>query len=390
MLRFALALGVACALHAAEPFLEKQNIFAPEHWHNHSSSIVELPNGDLLAVWYNGSGERTADDVKIEGARLRKGKKEWGPRFTVADTPGFPDCNPALFVDSKQRLWLFWPVIIANEWHTGLLKYRVSTDYKGPGNPKWQENESLLAIPRNFAASVKRQAESNFPNDAHVMGMIPKAADKYFARMGWMPRARPTELPSGRLLVPLYSDGFDFSLIAITDDGGATWSTSEPIVGNGPVQPTIARRRDGTLVAYFRDNGPAPKRILQSDSRDEGVTWSKPIDLDLPNPGAGIEVHVLRDGTWALLYNDLEKDRWSLALSLSDDEGKTWKWTRHVERDEQNQPRSSFHYPSLLQGRDGTIHLTYSYFQNHIPAGGPRKTIRYAHLNLDWVKAQAR
>ena len=387
MLRIAFALTLACALQAAEPVFEKRDIFPPEHWHNHSSSVVELPNGDLFAVWYNGSGERTADDVKIDGARLRKGQKNWDPRFTIADTPGFPDCNPALFLDSKQRLWLFWPVIIANEWHTGLLKYRVSTDYKGPGAPKWQEKESWLVIPRDFAASVKRQAEANFPNDPHVMGMIPKAADKYFARMGWMPRARPTELPGGRLLVPLYSDGFDFSLVAITDDGGATWSTSEPIVGNGPVQPTIARRRDGSLVAYFRDNGPAPKRILQSESRDQGITWSKPIDTQFPNPGAGIEVQVLRDGTWALLYNDLESGRWSLALSLSDDEGKSWKWTRHVERDETNKPPSSFHYPSMLEGRDGTLHLTYSYFQNHIPAGGPRKTIRYAHLNIDWVKA---
>lgn len=387
MRTFLLALSLACALPAAEPFLDKQNIFPPEHWHNHSSSVVELPNGDLLAVWYNGSGERTADDVKIEGSRLRKGQKTWDPRFLIADTPGFPDCNPIVFVDSKQRLWLFWPVIIANEWHTALLKYRVSTNYNRPGPPVWQEKEAWLAIPRDFAASVKRQAESGFAADPHVMSMIPKAADKYFARMGWMPRARPTELPSGRLLVPLYSDGFDFSLIAITDDGGATWTTSEPIVGNGPVQPTIARRRDGTLVAYFRDNGPPPKRILASESRDNGLTWSKPYDTEFPNPGAGIEVHVLAGGDWALLYNDLERDRWSLALSLSDDEGRTWKWTRHVERDEQNQPRSSFHYPSILQARDGTLQLTYSYFQNHIPAGDPRKTIRHAHLNLEWLKA---
>lgn len=386
----AVLLWLACVLRAAEPLLEKSDLFPPEHWHNHSSSVVELPNGDLFAVWYNGSGERTADDVKVEGARLRKGKKQWDARFTVADTPGFPDCNPIVFVDSKKRLWLFWPVIIANEWHTALLKYRVSTSYSKPGPPMWQEKEAWLAIPRDFAASVKRQAETGFAGDPHVMGMIPKAADKYFARMGWMPRARPLELPSGRLLVPLYSDGFDFSLMAITDDGGATWTTSEPIVGNGPVQPTIARRKDGSLMAYFRDNGPAPKRILASESRDEGVTWSKPYDTELYNPGAGIEVQVLRDGTWVMLYNDLEKDRWSLALSLSDDEGKTWKWTRHVERDETNQPRSSFHYPSMVQGRDGSLHLTYSYFQNHIPANGPRKTIRYAHVNVEWVKASGR
>ncbi|HAV62886.1 MAG TPA: hypothetical protein DCY13_11040, partial [Verrucomicrobiales bacterium] len=48
-------------------------IFPPETWHNHGSCIVEAPNGDLIVCWFHGSGERTADDVKIEGARLKKG-----------------------------------------------------------------------------------------------------------------------------------------------------------------------------------------------------------------------------------------------------------------------------------------------------------------------------
>ena len=36
--------------------------------HAHSSSIVELSNGDFLACWFQGSGERTADDVRVMGA----------------------------------------------------------------------------------------------------------------------------------------------------------------------------------------------------------------------------------------------------------------------------------------------------------------------------------
>ena len=55
---------------AAKPFIESELIFPPEHWHNHASCIVECANGDLLVCWFHGSGERTADDVKVEGARL--------------------------------------------------------------------------------------------------------------------------------------------------------------------------------------------------------------------------------------------------------------------------------------------------------------------------------
>ena len=30
---------------------------------------------------------------------LARGAKEWSPRFVTADTPGYPDCNPAVFAD---------------------------------------------------------------------------------------------------------------------------------------------------------------------------------------------------------------------------------------------------------------------------------------------------
>ena len=74
----------------------------------HGSTIVELPNGDLLAAWFQGSGERWADDVAIMGARLRAGKDKWTKPFVMADVPGFPDINPILFLDPQDRLWLMW------------------------------------------------------------------------------------------------------------------------------------------------------------------------------------------------------------------------------------------------------------------------------------------
>ena len=83
---------------------------------------MELPGGDLFVCWFHGSGERTADDVVVKGARLRKGAKTWSEQFLLADTPGYPDTNATLFLDPKKRLWLMWPTILANEWHTALMK----------------------------------------------------------------------------------------------------------------------------------------------------------------------------------------------------------------------------------------------------------------------------
>src|SRR5262249_48916043 len=107
-----------------EPVHRTEEVFPLHAEHNHASMIVELPDGDLLVCWYRGSGERTADDVRVMGARKKKGAAKWSEPFVLADTPGFPDTNPTMFVDSRQRLWFLWQIIVANEWHTAITMYR--------------------------------------------------------------------------------------------------------------------------------------------------------------------------------------------------------------------------------------------------------------------------
>ena len=369
---------------AAAPQHTGELIVPPEHWHNHSSSIVELPSGDLLVCWYHGSGERTADDVLVEGARWSKATGKWSQRFTLADTPGFPDTNPAMFIDSKQRLFLLWPVIIANQWETALMKYRISTDYEAPGPPRWEYQDDILLIPKNIEARTKeifgKDAAGTGPAAARAAKLIERAGDKYFSRMGWFTRTHPLELPSGRILVPLYSDGYSFGIMAISDDHGYTWTASELIVGYGGIQPSVVRKKDGTLVAYLRDNGPPPKRVQISFSKDDGVTWTTAKDTDIPNPGTSLEVVRLRSGNWIMAYNDLERGRYSLAAALSDDEGATWKWKRHLDGNPEKKIDSQYHYPSVIEAKDGWIHMSYSYF---VPEG---QTIKHVRFDEDWVK----
>jgi predicted neuraminidase len=88
-----------------------------------------------------------------------------------------------------------------------------------------------------------------------------------------------------------------------------------------------------------------------------------------------------------MVYNDSEKGRHSLAISLSDDEGKSWRWTRHLELDPRGNGAGQFHYPSIIQTREELLHVTYSYFLNHLPLGEPRKSIKHAAFNFEWVRA---
>ncbi|HTG45222.1 MAG TPA: exo-alpha-sialidase, partial [Verrucomicrobiae bacterium] len=274
--------------------------------------------------------------------------------------------------------------------------------------PLWSTTEVLHVTPgADFERRVDQWAdkiEQNSPRGkpgvypeertrAYLDRIRAQAKDKLTRRIGWMTRAHPFILDNKRLIVPLYSDGFSFSLMAMTDDWGATWKTSTPLCGAGNIQPSIVQRKDGSLFTLMRDNGPAPKRLLQSSSFDRGETWTEVTDSELPNPGSGAEITQLRNGRWLLISNDTEKGRGSLAVQLSDDEGKTWKWKRHLELDKANSNTEQYHYPSIIQSRDGSLHASYSYHWTKKglpkdPDGDPAaKTIKHARFNEAWIMA---
>jgi len=382
-------LTVLCSASAAQPFYSSELVFPPEPNHNHASCIIECPNGDLLACWYRGVGPEKGDDVQILGARKIKGQASWSKPFIMADTPGYPDDNPCMFIDAKGRLWLLWPTLVANQWGTAVMKYRISSNYQmRSGPPRWDWQDIIHVTPVDLEKQLTAEFDKYLAKHAGLLERFRDdveefkselsgyAANKLYHRLGWMTRAHPTVLPSGRLIVPLYTDTFSISIMAITDDWGKTWLTSQPLIGFGNIQPSVVRKNDGTLVAMMRENG-IQQRIRISESKDDGLTWSPVENMELPNPGSGLEVIRLANGHWALIHNDTVQGRHSLAVSISDDEGKTWKWTRHLENSERG--KGSYSYPSIAQARDGTLHVTYSY------SAGAGDSIKHAAFTESWV-----
>ena len=211
--------------------------------------------------------------------------------------------------------------------------------------------------------------------------LVEAAADPAKRDIGWMTRAKPLRIASGahtgRLLLPLYSDGFNISLMAISDDDGERWRASKPMVGLGNVQPTVARRKDETLVAYMRDGGVAPGRVMVSESKDGGETWSVAQDTDLPNPGSSLAVINLADGRWAMVLNDTEEGRHQLAVVVSEDEGRTWTGKKYL--DKSSRGDGSYGYPTAIQARNGRVHVTYT----HAAKSG--KSIKHVEFDPGWL-----
>jgi len=305
----------------------------PETAAHHCSTIAEAANGDLVCVWYGGSYE-SADDQVLFLSRRPKGDRRWTTPEVVVRNPGQPPGNAVVFRDGKGRLWIVWgrmesrrPIRRGSGWGQCRLMYRVSEDQ----GATWTEDREM--------------------------------ADSF----GWLPRNVPIILRSGELFLPLSGkvDGTPASFFLRTKDHGATWERSGVIPGGS--QPAIIERQDGTLFAMMREE---PK-ILQSESRDGGATWTSPLKSVLRNPDAGIAMRELQNGRVIIVFNDSSTSRTPLSVALSLDEGKTWEKPLALESNP-----GEYSYPSAIQTEDGMIHVTYTF---------RRYAIKHVEFNEAWL-----
>jgi len=171
------------------PYYRARDIFAPGMYgpRCHSSTIVELKNGDLMAAWWSGSYEG-ATDVVIKAARLPLGADTWEPATTVADFPDRFQGNPVLFSLADGRLWLFFAVIHFRGPKGVQIMFRESTDLGRTWGPM-----------REFATEP-----------------------------GIRTRNHPIIMPNGEILFPLHDQRTGSSVFLISGDLGQTWEMTLP------------------------------------------------------------------------------------------------------------------------------------------------------------------
>jgi predicted neuraminidase len=319
--------------YSAELIFEK----IPEAAAHHASSITEAANGDLLVTWYGGSYE-SSDDEALYFARRRKGARYWDPPRMLLRNPEHPVGNAVIFTTRDGRVWIIWGRIEATQplrphggWDSTRLMMRVSTDN---GNT-WSK-------------------DTLFPMDT----------------AGWLPRNVAIRLQSGATMVPVSDErnNRDLSFFLITRDNGATWTRSENIPNSQPQgeQPAVAQRQDGSLLAFLRT---AP-RLLQTESSD-GIRWSPAKVTGFKNPDAAISLCALNNGRLLLVWNNNERGRSPLHIARSTDNGATWSPPLMLESNP-----GEYSYPSVIQTRDGKIHVVYTY---------RRYSIKHVEFNEDWL-----
>jgi predicted neuraminidase len=177
---------------------------------------------------------------------------------------------------------------------------------------------------------------------------------------------KPIQLDDGAVLSPTSVESYKnwACWVDRSVDGCRNWTRHGPIYhpknSHGIIQPTILRRRDGSLFFLARSRGLG--QVCISNSRDNGLTWSPAETVaDLHNPNSGIDAVTLADGRHVLVYNPTHVGRTPLAVAVSADDGKTWKQALVLENEQ-----GEFSYPAVIQAADATVHITYTWNRQRI------------------------
>jgi predicted neuraminidase len=318
----------------------------------HSATIAETPKG-LVASWFGGTKERNPD-VCIWVSRKVNGK--WTEGINVAngiqnDTLRYPCWNPVLYQIPKGDLMLFYKIGPSPSTWKGYLK--TSKD----GGITWSAPQ---ALPEGYLGPIK--------NKPVLIGKNLFCPTSTEGKGGW---------------------NIHFE---ITPDFGKTWK--QVTVAKGPdslegIQPSILKHKDGRLQILARSRNRA---VLESWSRDQGMTWTPLAKTSLPGNNSGTDAVTMKDGRQVLVYNHVlppgklaKGARTPLNVSVSKD-GKTWYAALILE----DSPISQYSYPSVIQTSDGMLHFIYTWRRLRIKHAvvDPKKLKLVEIKNGEWPKVE--
>ena len=189
------------------------------------------------------------------------------------------------------------------------------------------------------------------------------------------------QIRNGRLVIPCnHAEAGDpsiYSHVIYSDDHGQSWKLGGT-VGKDTDESSVVGRADGSLMINMRSNKGHNRREI-AISKDGGLTWSQSqFDSTLIEPvcQAGFlrftdELDHSPKGV--LFSNPAAMERVRMTVRMSYDEGKSWPVSRLVHEG----PSA---YSSLAILHDGTIGLLYEGGEEH-----PYEGITFARFNIEWL-----
>jgi formylglycine-generating enzyme required for sulfatase activity len=292
----------------------------------HNTAIQTLPNGDMLAAYYNTPDREDDPDQTLLTMRRRAGTEEWD---NPEPWPQFADtalAAPVIWSDPAHagKVWMFWgfPRLIG----AGPFCYAISND----NGAHW----SQVIFPY-FPEKIGRYV-------SQPINSVVRAAD-------------------GTIYLPTDSTGRDadgngsVSVVWATKDEGKTWyDTGGRTAGR---HTTLVIAKNGSLLGFGGKNSAIEGKMPLATSTDGGKTWTKsktPFDELM----SGERPSVIRLASGRLFFvadynpthqKHIHKD--GAYVALSDDDGTNWTMKKL--------PANvlTVGYTTATQSPDGVIHV---------------------------------
>jgi formylglycine-generating enzyme required for sulfatase activity len=289
----------------------------------HNSAIQVLPNGDVLAAFYNNPAKEDDPDQTVITMRRRAGSEEWDMPDPWPDFADAADAAPVIWNDHG-KVWMFWgfPRLIG----AGPFAYSTSTDNGVTWSPV-----QFPYFPNQIGRYVSQPINSAM-----------RAADGTI----YMPTDSTGRQPDGNGSI---------SVVWATKDEGKTWyDTGGRTAGR---HTTVVIAKNGNLLGYGGKNSQIDGKMPMATSSDGGKTWVKSkTQFDMLLSGERPSIIRLASGRLFFVadYNPkrekhIHKD--GAYVALSDDDGATWVTKRLPEN------ILTVGYVTATQGPDGVIHL---------------------------------
>lgn len=287
----------------------------------HNSAIQEMPNGDLLAAYYNTPEKEDDPDQTVMTMRLRYGQNEWDMPEPWPDFADAADAAPVIWND-KGLIWLFW------------------------GSPRL-----LGAYPFQYMQSRDNGATWSAVTFPNIVGPVGDYTPQ--------PINSVVRAPDGTIYLPTDAKGASSAIWATSDDG-KTWRDTGGRTGGR--HTTLVLGKNGQLIGFGGKNSNIDGFMPVSVSRNGGKTYEK-TKTEFNPLGSGQRPSVIRLASGRLFFvadaftaksKTPGAKREGAYVALSDDDGATWT-KRDLPPD-----IKTVGYTTATQGRNGIIHVVTS------------------------------
>jgi predicted neuraminidase len=293
---------------------------------NHAPSVVLLPDGHLLAVWFSGPFEASVNQLILGSFSSDEGRT-WSLPEVVQDFPRKSDFDPA-FIRDGNRVWFFFS---AGRWN----RY-----------PDVRDSAHEVGV-QSFSTYM-RYSDDSGQSWSPPVAITPQHGS----------RTNGIKLSTGELLLPMEDFVGHEASVLKSREGGKNWKLVGRVTSPaGADEPTIAELSSGSVLMILRTHD---GNLWKSVSKDRGETWSAAEKTGLTGTPTSANLLRLRDGRLVLTHDENPRYRTPLTMRVSEDDGMTWGEPLVLAETFIPDPKdpiwsAQVTYPSVAELADGTL-----------------------------------